>query len=108
VVESSKFSSTWGEGKVRREEPIKLEDQEIALLIRLYSEQDLALDNLPYTDQFDAIVLQFQQSFGHTHGHHDLWRVLTKLRKSKRLVRKSRENQTTRNGRSGTGRNKKS
>lgn len=84
---------------MRRQEPIKLEDQEIALLIRLYSEQELALDNLPYTDEFDDIVNKFQRSFGAKYGHLHLWRVLTRLRKTKRLVRKSRENSTARSGR---------
>jgi len=85
--------------KMRRQEQIKLEDQEIALLIRLYSEQDLALDNLPYTDEFDDIVNKFQRSYGAKYGHRQLWRVLTRLRKTKRLVRKSRENSTARSGR---------
>lgn len=76
---------------MRREKPIRLEDQEIALLIRLYSEQDLALDNLPYTENFDDIVAKFQRSFGSKYGHLQLWRVLTRLRKTKCLVRKSRE-----------------
>ena len=84
---------------MRRIEQVKLEDQEVALLIRLYSEQELALDNLPYTDEFNVMVEKFQQSFGHKHGPRDLWRVLTRLRKSSRLVRKSRENPTTHDGR---------
>lgn len=89
---------------MRRIEQVKLEDQEVALLIRLYSEQELALDNLPYTDEFDNIVKQFQIDFGKEHGHRDLWRVLTRLRKSSRLVRKSHENPTTRDGRKRTSR----
>lgn len=76
---------------MRREEVVKLEDQEIALLIRLYSEQDLALDNLPYTYQYDDMITRFQRSFGTKYGHLELWRVLTRLRKTKRLVRKSKQ-----------------
>ena len=81
---------------MRREEVVKLEDQEIALLIRLYSEQDLALDNLPYTDQYDDMVTRFQRSFGTKYGHQELWRVLTRLRKTKRLVRKSNRSEQRR------------
>ncbi len=67
----------------------KLTSQETAALVRLYHEQELALDQLPYTDNFNKIVEAFQAQFKETtHNHLCLYRCLMRLRKNSRLVRK--------------------
>lgn len=68
----------------------KLTDKQTSYLMRLYNEQALSMDKLPYTDEFNIIVANFQSEFGHDHGHQKLWRILVNLRKQKKLMRKSR------------------
>lgn len=69
-----------------------LDDQQTSLLVRLYDEQNLTVDKLPYTPQYDAIVAEFNRQFHSAEfNHHFLWNVLIKLRKSKRLLRKSKK-----------------
>jgi hypothetical protein len=68
----------------------KLTSKEISFLMRLYNEQSLGIDKLPYTPEFDNIVFQFHQVFGVENGHRELWHTLINLRKQKKLLRKTR------------------
>lgn len=68
----------------------KISTQQLAALIKLYYEQDLPLDKLPYTQQFDKIVTDFQKEFDDKHDHHFLYMTLIRLRKNGRLARKFR------------------
>lgn len=67
----------------------KLSPKEISYLMRLYNEQPLDSDKLPYTKEFNSLVKDFQSVFGDTHGHHILWQTIKNLRKQKKLMRKT-------------------
>lgn len=67
---------------------IKLSEQQVGYLLRLYTEQPLSVDKLPYTTQFAMMVASFQLQFGLDYSEHCLYNVLIRLRKSKRLIRK--------------------
>lgn len=68
-----------------------MNEQETALIIRLYDEQPLSVDRLPYTDGFDVIVDEMRHAFGPSMTHHNVYQLLLRTRKSKRLVRKQRK-----------------
>ena len=68
-----------------------LTEGQTAILSRIYNEQTLAVDALPYTAVFDKMVADFNaQCHGLDITHHDLYAVLIRLRKSGKLLRKSR------------------
>jgi hypothetical protein len=67
----------------------KLNEKEISYLMRLYNEQPLDSDKLPYTETFDDLVKNFQSEFGDRFGHHTLWHTIKNLRKQKKLMRKT-------------------
>ena len=67
----------------------KLDDRQISFLMRLYNEQPLDSDKLPYTKTFDNLVRSFQEEFGKKFGHHTLWHTIKNLRKQKKLMRKT-------------------
>jgi hypothetical protein len=69
-----------------------LTKEETAMLVRLYDEQPLTVDKLPYTQDFDALVVKFRKCFGEDHGHHTLYNTLIRLRKQKCLIKKFRKN----------------
>ena len=61
-----------------------------ALLVRLYCEQPLFVDRLPYTAEFDAIILAYNDKHqNNPTTHQELWRRIVNLRKARKLVRKS-------------------
>ena len=60
------------------------------MLIELYWKTAKTLDNLPYTDDFERLHTKFVRQSGLMLSRHDLWRVLSNLRKAKRLPRKVR------------------
>lgn len=62
----------------------------VSYLIRLYNEQPLTLDKLPYTVEFHRLVVSFKNLFGDEYNSKDVWRTLVSLRKSKKLLRKTR------------------
>lgn len=67
----------------------KLDD---ALLVRLYCEQPLFVDHLPYTSEFDAIVWAYNDKHQNDlSNHQELWRRIVSLRKAKKLVRKAKK-----------------
>lgn len=67
----------------------KLDDRQVSFLMRLYNEQPLDSDKLPYTQIFDSLVKNFQSEFGKKFGHHTLWHTIKNLRKQKKLMRKT-------------------
>lgn len=69
----------------------------VSFLIRLYNEQPLSLDKLPYTAEFHSLVVSFRNLFGNDYTSKDIWRTLVKLRKSKKLLRKTKSNCTRSN-----------
>jgi len=67
-----------------------LTEGQTAILSRIYNEQSLAVDKLPYTAVFDQMVVDFNtQCPGVDATHHDLYTILIRLRKSSKLLRKS-------------------
>ena len=60
------------------------------VLLELYSRTSKTLDDLPYTEEFEDLYTAFVARSGRTMTRHDVWRVLTNLRKARRLVRKRR------------------
>jgi DNA-binding GntR family transcriptional regulator len=67
----------------------KLDNRQISFLMRLYNEQPLDSDKLPYTKTFDRLVKSFHAEFGKKFGHHVLWHTIKNLRKQKKLMRKT-------------------
>jgi hypothetical protein len=56
----------------------------------LYSHCSLTRDDLPYTEEFDALHQQFCEQTGRQMTKHDFWRVLSSIGKMTRLKRKAR------------------
>ena len=76
----------------RKSEGKILNEGQTAILSRLYNEQNLTVDRLPYTDVFDKMVSDFNTQFPAVNAtHHDLYNILIRLRKSSRLLRKTRK-----------------
>ena len=69
---------------------IKMSDKQITLLCKLYEEQHLAVDRLPYTEEIDAMVEAFRTAFTKREWtHHDVYAALVYLRKQGTLPRKT-------------------
>lgn len=64
-------------------------NKKISYLSRLYNEQPLGIDKLPYTKEFDSIVKNYKNTFKEGTAQ-ELWNTLVNLRKSKKLLRKTR------------------
>lgn len=65
----------------------KLDD---ALLVRLYCQQPLYVDFLPYTPEFDEMIAAYNDKHQNDPTtHQELWRRIINLRKAKKLVRKA-------------------
>lgn len=63
-----------------------------ALLVRLYCEQPLFVDHLPYTPEFDVMVTDYNGKHQNDPTtHRELWRRIVSLRKAKKLVRKAKK-----------------
>ena len=59
------------------------------LLIRLYHEQDLSVDKLPYTQNMDNIVHKYNERHSkQPAAHYEIYQTLVTLRKSRKLVKK--------------------
>ena len=72
---------------MRRIRPTK--DQK-ETLIELYTRTNRTVDDLPYTEEFEAFYTAFVARTGLMMTRHDVWRALASQRKAKRLVRKER------------------
>ena len=69
---------------------LDLSDSQIDILAELYAECDTTLDDLPYTDAFERLYLQFLTRAGVSLDRHGVWRALSNARKASKLVRKER------------------
>lgn len=69
---------------------LDLNDAQLDVLAELYAETDCTLDDLPYTDAFERLYLQFLTRAGVSLERHYVWKALCNARKSSKLVRKER------------------
>jgi hypothetical protein len=60
------------------------------VLIALYSTAAHTVDDLPYTPEFDRLLVEFNRRTGNALTHHDFWRALSSARKTGVLKRKER------------------
>jgi len=68
-----------------------------ALIVRLYHEQPLSVDKLPYTDQFNHIVNEYNRRHpSNGMDHQMMYRTLVNMRKNKKLIRKTTRTLTPR------------
>lgn len=56
----------------------------------LYAASPRTVDDLPYTEDFESLFVQFVARTGLTLTRHDFWRALSSLRKKRSLPRKER------------------
>jgi len=69
---------------------IRLSQAEKDILISPYERTTSTVDDLPYTDDFETLFIEFIARSGKTMTRHDVWRALSSQRKAGRLVRKER------------------
>jgi len=69
---------------------IRLTKPDGILLAKLYDECERTVDDLPYTEEFEALYVAFINRSGRFMTRHDVWRALASQRKAKRLRRKER------------------
>ena len=60
------------------------------LLAKLYRDQDLTVDHLPYTDQFNAVFELVHDRVETPLSEHQVWEMLIYLRKAGRLDNKDK------------------
>lgn len=69
---------------------MKLNEVQTAVLSRLYNEVSLTVDKLPYTAVFDRMVSSFNAACSGVNAtHYDLYNILIRLRKARKLLRKT-------------------
>lgn len=56
-------------------------DRETSELVRLYDQQDLPVDRLPYTEQFENLYMMLLANTGKPKTHWDVYDYLVHLRK---------------------------
>lgn len=61
--------------------------------MELYKQTDRTVDDLPYTDEFEALYAGFAVRTGMTMTCYDVWKALAGCRKQSRLVRKVRSDE---------------
>jgi hypothetical protein len=69
---------------------VRLKKDQKEVLIDLYKRVEPTVDDLPYTDDFEILFIEFVARTGLTMTRHDVWRALSSLRKAKKLIRKQR------------------
>ncbi len=69
---------------------IRLSQAHKEILAELYERTKKTVDELPYTEEYEALYVAFIGRSGLYLTRHDLWRALTNLRKSASLKRKRR------------------
>lgn len=67
-----------------------LSDAHRQVIADLYDQCSLSRDDLPYTEEFDAMYEQFRQRTGRSMSLHDFWRALSSIGKAAGLKRKQR------------------
>lgn len=74
----------------RAKQRLVLTGEQKEALCSLYRATKRTVDDLPYTEEFEALYTQFIARTGLTISRHDVWRALSSQRKARRLVRKER------------------
>lgn len=70
---------------------VRLSNAHKEVLAELYRSTSRTRDDLPYTDEFEALYAQFIARTGRVISRHDLWTALASAGKASRLERKSRK-----------------
>ena len=70
----------------------RLTFEDTGILVGLYEEQDLSVDNLPYTQNIERIYLQYNKKAETTLTKSELWKTLINLRKASKLPKKRKIN----------------
>lgn len=69
---------------------VRLNREHQLTLRTLYAASPRTVDDLPYTEDFESLFVQFVARTGLTITRHDFWRALSSLRKKRSLPRKER------------------
>lgn len=69
---------------------LRLRTSDKETLAELYVRSQRTVDDLPYTEDFEALYTAFIARTGLEMTRHDVWRALASQRKASRLVRKER------------------
>ncbi len=69
---------------------LRLKPEHQMMLVELYERTQMAVDDLPYTEEFEQLYESFLQRSGLSLNRHEVWRVLAGQRKASRRVRKVR------------------
>jgi hypothetical protein len=67
-----------------------LSDEQLNTLCDLYGLATPALDDLPYTDDFERLYAEFTRRTGLTIERRYVWKALCNARKAGRLIRKEK------------------
>jgi hypothetical protein len=62
-----------------------MNEEEITILVKLYADEGIPLDQLPYTRVFTRIAFKFRKSCPKGFTNQEIWSTLCNLRKDKRL-----------------------
>jgi len=68
----------------------ELSDAQKEILIQLYNSAKRTRDDLPYTEEFEQMYIQFVIQTGVALTRHQVWRALASAGKAKHLDRKKR------------------
>lgn len=68
----------------------RISEEHEDMLMGLYGRTIKTLDDLPYTAEFEKLYVTFVARSGLTMTRHDIWRVMTNLRKARKLKRKKK------------------
>lgn len=70
---------------------------DLALLVRLYFEQPMSVDKLPYTEEINHIVEMYNKRHASKPiDHRTVYLSLMSLRKNRKLIRKTDDTRTKR------------
>jgi len=67
-----------------------LSDGHRQIIADLYAAAQRTVDDLPYTDEFEAMFQTFCSCSGRDITRHEFWKALSNARKASHLVRKKR------------------
>ena len=60
------------------------------IIVELYAAANRTVDDLPYTDEFEAMFMEFCERTGRDMTRHEFWKALANARKASRLIRQER------------------
>jgi len=69
---------------------LDLSDSQIDVLSELYAGANCTVDDLPYTEEFERLYLQFLRRAGVSLDRHYVWKALCNARKASKLMHKER------------------